>query len=273
MIDDSFVLKVERLRDSLQDLRERVRTRYRLPNSQVVSDEIRSDAAKAAESWMVEIAPRGSVAKAIGDDTLADLNIEFQRLLTYSEQATLRKKYDAAFKRILTDFRVRVIIPLKRQRDQRVASPAPVPVSTANQGTIRSIFVGHSFGKDDNVVNDVVLRFLSAYGLDVITGERPSASTVSAKVRSRIEQCDAFLGIFARRDKIARKAEWLPSPWIVDEKAYALAKNKKLILLRELGVQSIGGLQGDYEYLEFERTNMADLLVRLLETLKGLNIG
>jgi len=272
MIDDSFVLKVERLRDSLQDLRERIRTRYRLPNSQVVSDEIRTDAAKAAESWMVEIAPRGAVATAIGEDTLADLNIEFQRLLTYSEQATLRKKYDAALKSILADFRARVIIPLKQQRDRVVASPATVPIGIANQGTIRSIFVGHSFAKDDDVVNDIVIRFLVAYGLDVVTGERPSANTVSAKVRNRIEQCDAFLGIFSRRDKIARKPEWGSSPWIVDEKAYALAKNKKLILLRELGVQSIGGLQGDYEYLEFERTNMGDLLVRLLETLKGLNV-
>src|SRR5262249_32722449 len=117
---------------------------------------------------------------------------------------------------------------------------------------------------------DLILRFLAAYGFEVVTGEKPSANTVSAKVRGRIEQCEGFIGIFTRRDKVSRKNEWLPSTWVVDEKAFALAKNKKLILLREEGVQSIGGLQGDYEYLEFDRTDMADLLVRLLEVLRSL---
>lgn len=272
MINDQFVLKVERLRDSLEDLRSRMRSRYRLPNSQVISDEIRAELAKTAEIWMVDIAPKPDVTEALGDDVVADLNIQFQRLLTYSEQSTVRKKYDAAFKNILSDFRAHVIIPLKQRRDQDtdINILSPRTSSAPKSGSIGSVFVGHSFSKDDEIVNDVVLRFLVAYGLEVITGERPSANTVSAKVRTRIEQCDAFLGIFTRRDKIARKAEWLPSPWIVDEKAYALAKGKKLILLRESGVQSIGGLQGNYEYLEFDRSNMGDLLVRLLETLKGL---
>jgi hypothetical protein len=272
MINDQFVLKVERLRDSLEDLRNRMRSRYRLPNSQVISEEIRSELAKIAEIWMVDIAPKSGVVEALGDDTIADLNIQFQRLLTYSEQSTLRKKYDAAVKNILSDFRAHVIIPLKQRRDQDTDGTiqSPRTFAAAKKGAIDSIFVGHSFSKEDEIINDVVLRFLVTYGLRVLTGERPSANTVSAKVRSRIEQCDAFLGIFTRRDKIARKEEWSPSPWIVDEKAYALAKNKKLILLRELGVQSIGGLQGDYEYLEFDRANTGDLLVRLLETLKGL---
>lgn len=271
MIDDQLVLKVERLRDTIEDSRNRVRARYRQPKSQVVSDDIRSAIAKTAEIWMVDIAPMTDVAAAIGEDTLADLNIAFQRLLTYSEQATIRRKYDEAFKVILTDFRVRVIVPLKQRRDKQVVAtpprPAPPQVGTKD---LASVFVGHSFATEDEHVNDVILRFLAAFGLEVVTGEKPSANTVSAKVRGRIEQCEGFVGVFTRRDKIARKNEWLPSPWVVDEKAFALAKNKKLILLRETGIQSIGGLQGDYEYLEFDRTDMGDLLVRLLETLRGV---
>lgn len=270
MIDDQFVLKVERLRDSVEDIRSRIRSRYRQPTSQVVSDEIRSDVARAAEMWMVDIAPMSDVTAAIGDDALADLSIEFQRLLTYSEQATIRRKYEAAIKAILSDFRARVIIPLKQKRDkQLVATPAKTTVVPTSRH-LQSVFVGHSFSTDDAKVNDVILRFLAAYGFEVVTGEKPSANTVSAKVRGRIEQCEAFVGIFTRRDKISRKNEWLPSPWVLDEKAFALAKNKKLILLREDGVQSIGGLQGDYEYLEFARSEMPELLVRLLELLRGL---
>jgi hypothetical protein len=59
---------------------------------------------------------------------------------------------------------------------------------------------------------------------------------------------------------------------VIDEKAYALAKGKRLILLRESGVQSIGGIQGDYEYIEFVRTNLVDLLIKLLQTLRSLSI-
>jgi hypothetical protein len=95
------------------------------------------------------------------------------------------------------------------------------------------------------------------------------AGSVSAKVRRTINACELLLGIFTKRQKIARKQEWTTSAWVVDEKAYAFAKEKKLVLIKEEGVQSIGGLQGDYEYLELDRAHMADLLVRLVELFHG----
>ncbi len=269
MIDDSFVLSVERFRDAVEDARRELRTRYRSVTSQVTSGEFRTGMAKLAETWMVEFVPVISKASAIPGDALADISVHFQRLLTYSEQAVLRRRYDVELSAILADFRTTIVIPLKQHRAMSPATAVviqPKPTVTA----IRKLFVGHSFAKDDHVVNDVVLRFVAAYGLVVVTGEKPSANTISAKVRGRIEECDGFLGIFTRRDKIARKQEWLPSPWVVDEKAYALAKNKKLVLLKESGVQSIGGLQGDYEFLEFERAALGDLLVKLLETLRSI---
>jgi hypothetical protein len=77
------------------------------------------------------------------------------------------------------------------------------------------------------------------------------------------------VGIFTRRQRIARKPEWTTSAWVVDEKAYALAKEKKLVLIKEVGVQSIGGIQGDYEYLEFEREEIAELLIKLVQLFHG----
>lgn len=112
----------------------------------------------------------------------------------------------------------------------------------------------------------LVSRLLTALGFAVLTGEKPRAGTVSKKVRDRIEKSDVFVGLFTRRDKVEGKQEWTTSPWIIDEKAYALAKGKKLVLVKEQGVASIGGLQGDYEYLEFDRTDMPDLFIRLVET-------
>lgn len=125
--------------------------------------------------------------------------------------------------------------------------------------------MGQSFAPVDQVPNSLIQRFLTASGITVVTGERPSAGSVSAKVRRRIESCELFVGIFTRRQKIARKQEWTTSNWVVDEKAYAFSKEKRLILIKEAGVQSIGGLQGDWEYLEFERDQMAELLIKLVQ--------
>jgi hypothetical protein len=269
MIDDALVLKVERLRDSVETLRDSVRARYGTPNRPVIAIDLRDAATQIGERWLVEVAGRPDVAAAIGADQLATLNVEFQRLLTYAEQATIRRKYEVASKAILRNFRNRVIVPLKQKRG--VAS-VPTDMKEAEQAQTgpATVFLGQSFSPTDKQVTIIVQRFLEAYGLKVLTGEKPKADTISGKVRERIEQADAFVGLFCRRDKIARRAEWTTSAWVIDEKAYALARQKKLILLKETAVQSIGGLQGDYEFLEFDRAEIGDLLIRLLLLLKSL---
>jgi hypothetical protein len=266
MISDEFVLRVERLRDSLEDLRSELRTRYKSSERQVTSKDVRDTASRLAETWMVEVAGRADVGEALGSEVLADLNVQFQRLLTNSDKATFRKKYDAVLKAVLTDFRGRVVIPLKqaRARDSNGAPPPKEPVVSPDPSVV---FIGQSFASADVAVNGLVGRMVEALGLTVLTGEKPSADLISEKVKKRIDEAQVFLGLFTRRDKIARKQEWATSAWIIDEKAYALAKKKKLILIKEQGVVSVGGLQGDYEYLEFTRENVGDLLVRLVQLL------
>jgi hypothetical protein len=51
---------------------------------------------------------------------------------------------------------------------------------------------------------------------------------------------------------------------VLDEKAYALGKGKKLILLKEVGVGSIGGIQGDYEFIEFAREILQTVPTKLM---------
>ena len=266
MIDDQIILRIERLRDDVEALSRDIRSRYK-GGRQVVAASVRQEAARVAEAWMVEIGPREDVLAVLEPDTAVDLNIQFQRLLIYSEKSVLRSKYDAAFRVILKDFRARVVVPLKAKRAQgypamRSALAKPEPQSMA---AVKSVFVGHSFDKKDKPIVDSVVRLFTIMGVEVVTGEKPRADRVSSKVRMRIEACDAFVGIFMRRDKIVGKQEWTTSAWIIDEKAYALAKGKKLILIKEHGISSIGGLQGDYEYLEFSRDRVDDLVLRLLE--------
>jgi hypothetical protein len=134
-------------------------------------------------------------------------------------------------------------------------------------------FVGQSFATADERINKSVAELLEALGLTVVTGEKPKADTISDKVKALIEAQTLFVGIFTRRDKIARKPEWTTSPWVIDEKAYAVGRRKPLILLKEQGVGSIGGIQGDYEFIEFARDSLQSLAVRIIQLFLLTNSG
>jgi hypothetical protein len=75
----------------------------------------------------------------------------------------------------------------------------------------RKVFVGKSFSKSDEPVNGVIERLLRALGLEVVTGEKPKADSVSRKVKRRIDTCDVFVGVFTRKDKLEGRNEWATS--------------------------------------------------------------
>lgn len=52
---------------------------------------------------------------------------------------------------------------------------------------------------------------------------------------------------------------------MIEEKAYAHGRNKKLILLKEKDVETIGGITGDYEYIEFPRDELGQATLQLLQ--------
>jgi hypothetical protein len=266
MIDDQLVLRVERLRDSVQQFRDEIRSRYKKPKRQVVSEDIREAAAVLGERWLVEIGAREDVRAVLGEELLADLSVQFQRLITYSEAATIRRRYDEVLRAILTNFRTQVVIPLKQKRGAATRYYPAGPIGNFSDAT--KAFVGQSFAAADDAVNGTVKNFLASMGIQVITGEQPAARSVSEKVKARIESADIFVGIFTCREKLAKRGEWSASAWVIDEKAYAIALEKKLVLIKESGVQSIGGLQGDYEYLEFDRARLQDLVLALLQTFR-----
>lgn len=272
-MDDQLVLTIERLRDDLVEYRSALRKRY-LAAQQVVAKELKARASRLAETWMVEIAPTPEVSLAVERNHLADLGVHFQRLLSYSERATLRSKYDQELKGILADYNVGVIIPIK-QTVRKLAESGALPIEAAlllagdgvpEASFVPSAFVGHSFAEGDGEVVSTVVGTLERMGITVVTGKKPEANRISEKVKHLIDAQGFFVGLFTRREKISGKADWMPSLWIVDEKAYAVGKGKKLVLVKEEGVGSIGGIQGsDYEHITFRRDRLHDMVGQLLE--------
>jgi hypothetical protein len=258
VISEQLILTIERLLVDLAELAKELRSRFKSADRPVRGGPVSERAAELAEIWMVQVAPNGDVRSAIEDDYLADLTVHFQRLLTASEKATSRGFYEKEIRAILKNSRLRLVIPLKQMRGE--SRPASLPSEFAP-----TAFVAHSFSDEDMPVVASVIGLLEALGIQVVTGERPRASSVSEKVKVRIEAQHIFVGIFTRRDKLSGKTEWVTSPWLIDEKAYAVGQGKSLILLRERGVSSLGGIQGDYEYIEFSRADLESLMIQLLQ--------
>jgi hypothetical protein len=48
---------------------------------------------------------------------------------------------------------------------------------------------------------------------------------------------------------------WNTTDWLIQEIGFAIGKGLDLILLLEAGVEKPGGLQGDIEHIEFDRTS------------------
>jgi hypothetical protein len=264
MISPQIIVSIERLRDDLGILKTTLRRKYSDAKRQVISEEIKRSVALLAETWLANLSQRPEVIAAVSAGFLGDTNVHFQRLLSFSEHASKRSRYDQEIDAILKSFTIEVVIPLKRLKVLPLSSAsASPPVLT---GTFTpTCFVGHSFTKEDKPVNDVVLACMESLGLKVVTGEKPKAESISEKVKREIDDQAIFVGIFTKRDKIARKPEWTTSPWVIDEKAYAIGRRKKLILIKEVGVGSIGGIQGDYEFLEFTRDDLASLMIRIIQ--------
>ena len=260
MLDEQKILTAERLRDDVADFRKALRSRYSAKR-QVTSEDLRKKAAVLAETWLVELVPDEHFVIAVGATTVADLTVHFQRILTYSEHATLCSRYEAELKSVLANFATTVVLPLKQARGKaRVVPAAPLMI----RPDAATAFVGQSFSAIDEPVNSCVRETLEAIGVRVVTGEKPRADLIAEKVKRLIDDQALFVGIFTRRDKIVRKNEFTTSAWVLDEKAYATAKKKRLVLIKEQGVGSIGGIQGDYEYIEFSRSALQKLCVGLL---------
>ena len=274
MIDEQLILSTERLRDDLGELKRSLRRRCPSPGRQVTAEELKKRAAQLAEVWMVELVPNEEVVQTIGSDLSANLNVHFQRLLSFSEHASTRSRYDTEIAAILRNFTTQVVIPLKQLRQRAGAAGAidrgalHQPRLAAPEEFSATAFVGMSFADQDRLVNSCVIRALEALGVKVATGEKPRAERISEKVKKQIEGQYLFVGVFTKRDKISAKEEWTTSSWVVDEKAYAFGKGKKLILLKETGVGSIGGIQGDYEFIEFSRRALEKIPLSLMQIFK-----
>ena len=136
-------------------------------------------------------------------------------------------------------------------------------------------FIGHSFASEDKALVGRIAEFIESADITCVNAKRTASEPVSEKVREAIGKCEIFVGLFTRSEQIAADGRWIflrpreknrrytTSNWVVQESGFAIACNKQLILLFEKGVDKLPMLQGDIEYIPFERDSINDTLTSL----------
>jgi hypothetical protein len=155
-------------------------------------------------------------------------------------------------------------------------------------------FVGHSFTEDDA---EVVRKFLeyfdqikeSGISFEWAHARAAEPRELATKVLSLIEGKNLFIGICTKKERgVAQQAlqrawikrsilkgeeadfSWKTSDWIIQEIGLAIGRGMSLILLLERGLRPPGGLQGNIEYIEFDREVPGGSFGRILEMLSVL---
>jgi tetratricopeptide (TPR) repeat protein len=154
-------------------------------------------------------------------------------------------------------------------------------------------FVGHSFTEEDADIVRVFLKFFDTVkkieiGFDWEHAEEAKSKTLREKVLQLIEGKNLFIGICTNKEaaihpsKLKKSAfnnslkavsgefEAKTSDWIIQEIGLAIGRKMELILLVENGVRQPGGLQGNLEYITFERNSPEKSFEKILEMIQSL---
>lgn len=160
-------------------------------------------------------------------------------------------------------------------------------------------FIGHSFNDEDT---QVVKKFTDFFDhmkelpipFEWDHAENAKPAELSQKVLQKMEDKNTFIGICTKKEKVLKnitlKNSWIypnhylvkednfefkTTDWIIQEIGCAIGRDMKLILLIEEGLKSPGGLQGNLEYIEFERafpekcfTKITEMITDLLPKMK-----
>lgn len=156
-------------------------------------------------------------------------------------------------------------------------------------------FVGHSFTEQDAAVVGKFLKYLAVISelnssFSWEHAEAPEPEMVDTKVLARFEGKNLFIGICTRKEQVIDSGalkphwflpkghlratendlKWKPSDWVIQEIGLAVGRHMKIILLLEDGVRAPGALQGNLEYIPFQREAPEKCFDKLLGMIASL---
>jgi tetratricopeptide (TPR) repeat protein len=155
-------------------------------------------------------------------------------------------------------------------------------------------FVGHSFSEGDAEVVGKFTKYFDSIArshpqFTWQSAERAEPRILTEKVLRIIADKNTFIGICTRKEQVVpenalrplllqsdfvkvskSKFAWKTSDWVIQEIGMAIGKGLDVVLLVENGIRDPGGLQGDIEYIQFEREHPEKSFNKILEMLSVL---
>ncbi|AQT67187.1 putative PEP-CTERM system TPR-repeat lipoprotein [Anaerohalosphaera lusitana] len=146
------------------------------------------------------------------------------------------------------------------------------------------VFIGRSFQDTDDPLIRKIADFIESHGVECIDAKAAKSTKVEEKVVELISSCDVFVGVFTRYQPTCEatnpikffckpyhtEAQYLTSSWVIQESGSAIGKGKALILLKEAGVCELPKLQGNLEYIEFDRTNLEEAFLKIAQMISDM---
>jgi hypothetical protein len=129
------------------------------------------------------------------------------------------------------------------------------------------IFVGFGYNERDSWITEFVFPLVRSFGAEVVTGEEMQGEQITDEVRRRIETSDGLIGFLTRRGEPGAGGVYSTHRWVQEELAYALAKNKRVVEVREQGVDDQGGLLGDRQRITYDEAARDRLVLELAQTI------
>lgn len=133
-----------------------------------------------------------------------------------------------------------------------------------------AIFVGYRFTPEDKELLDKFIELFTLEGFNCISGETAKAEDIDEKVKETIEQqSEGVIVIFTKEEEL-REGGWTTSTWLTDEKAFAIGKNKPVLLFFEdcIAQTQRKGIHGELEYVEFNRDKLDEALLKAIPYLR-----
>lgn len=133
------------------------------------------------------------------------------------------------------------------------------------------VFVGFGYNERDQWIENQVFPILRAMGFTVSHGKDMHGQVLQPEVERRIEQSDAAVGFFTKRDGQG-DADFTSHMWVRDELVHANAKGKVIIPIRETGVKVPDGLLGNRQYISLSQEDRLACIAELVRALGMRNI-
>jgi hypothetical protein len=156
-------------------------------------------------------------------------------------------------------------------------------------------FVGHSFNGEDSGTVEAFLKYfeqLASSGIDFTWdhAERAEPKELAEKVLALLEDKNVFIGICTKNEIVldygaikksiwsprrltfsTGSTEWKTSDWVIQEVGLARGRGMSLVLLLENGVRRPGGLQGNVEYISFDRSAPEKSFGKIVEMITAIS--